>query len=342
MRTVNNINTLLRYPLRIGVIMNHLELPYTYVFESLAVFNFFQYFCSKILGTSSVPLFMFTAGYYLFYKTPVFNAKIYLEKIKKRSKSLLIPFILWNIIWLAFVAFFKLPEYTHFYPDGITFSNFLNSFWGIVDGSPILWAAWFLRDLMLLVIISPAIYIIIKYTHFFIPVIVFGLWIFGYDPNIVGISLRALASFMLGVYFSINKIAYGNILKKIPFVAILILSLSLIFIDLYTQNPIINKLDVLVLIVLILVVAERFSHLASSKIISILLPASFFVYLAHLFVLVVIQKTMYKIFTLNDSIDYCIFYTITVILTLAITTALFFLLKKIAPKSLAVLVGGRI
>lgn len=42
MRTVNDINTLLRYPLRLGVIMNHLELPYTYAFESLAVFNFFN------------------------------------------------------------------------------------------------------------------------------------------------------------------------------------------------------------------------------------------------------------------------------------------------------------
>ena len=96
--------TALRFPLIIMVVAIHLisdklTLPqwgapnwlYIYVSE----------FLSHSLPRIAVPMFFFISGYYAFYKKDWSQRSIWTVELKKRVKTLLIPYLLWNSIYLV-------------------------------------------------------------------------------------------------------------------------------------------------------------------------------------------------------------------------------------------------
>jgi len=96
--------TALRFPLIIMVVAIHLisdklTLPqwgapnwlYIYVSE----------FLSHSLPRIAVPMFFFISGYYAFYKKDWSQRSVWTVELKKRVKTLLIPYLLWNSIYLV-------------------------------------------------------------------------------------------------------------------------------------------------------------------------------------------------------------------------------------------------
>lgn len=98
----------LRFPLIVGVVFIHFNFiadeeitirGVEYTINSPQWLTYFITFCSSVLPRISVPLFFFMSGFLFFYRTE-FNAESYKKKLKSRSRSLLIPYILWNTIFL--------------------------------------------------------------------------------------------------------------------------------------------------------------------------------------------------------------------------------------------------
>lgn len=50
------------------------------------------------INVVAVPVFFIISGYFFFYNTYLFDKETYIKKLKKRVKTLLIPYFLWNLL----------------------------------------------------------------------------------------------------------------------------------------------------------------------------------------------------------------------------------------------------
>lgn len=163
----------LRFPLICGVVFIHnqlkgdisisgqsLSIPDVPWYE--AVINLFSY----VIPCIAVPIFFIVSGY-LFFKEGTFNEKLYLTKIKKRFWSLLIPYVLWNTLCLLIFIFVRIPALHGLFPnvslEEVTLPKVLSGYWACEgNGFPFDFPLWYVRELILMVIISPLLYVVVK------------------------------------------------------------------------------------------------------------------------------------------------------------------------------------
>ena len=93
----------LRFPLIVGVVFIHcFGKPFDFDaidFANLSAmdyYNLFRVAISRVLTHICVPVFYLISGYLFFIRLEKWDNSVYLNKLKKRSKSLLIPFLIWN------------------------------------------------------------------------------------------------------------------------------------------------------------------------------------------------------------------------------------------------------
>ncbi len=120
----------------------------------------------------------------------------YLSKITSRFKTLFIPFLIWNHATLFVLAFAQTLPLTRDFFSGsnnnildFDFFEYSNSIIGL-NRYPISYQFWFIRDLIILAIFSPATYfIIIRIPSLFLSCLA-AIWILNtwplYFPSIDG------------------------------------------------------------------------------------------------------------------------------------------------------------
>lgn len=128
-----------------------------------------------------VPLFFVMSGYLFFWNTPDKpSGRWFRDKIQSRFFTLLIPYLIANIIaWLCY--FFAIREVPSMVSGflGDNWKNPLFVFWT----GPINLSLWFIRELILLVLLSPLIYFLLRYTRWFGVLVLGGLWLYGIGPS---------------------------------------------------------------------------------------------------------------------------------------------------------------
>lgn len=140
--------------------------------------SFLEHFCAGNIGFITVPLYYIVAGF-LFFQHYDNSIESYRSKITKRIRSLLIPYLLWNLI--AFVVYTYIQH-------TMEPSQFMESFWVVSTKgghSPADGPLWFIRTLMLLMVASPVFYYVAN-NKFCTPVVLglSALWIL----NVPGMS----------------------------------------------------------------------------------------------------------------------------------------------------------
>lgn len=168
-----------------------------------------------------VPLFYVLSGYLFFFSidrtpqhsyTDVFIHFIrtdYPYKLTSRIKTLLIPYLLWNVIFIFYnwlnsgVSPFVNTTVGHFIAQ---------NFWGVPPRrwgiSPADFPLYYIRDLIVLTIVSPIIFYLIKRFRVYWVLITCLIWLFGtrYWINYPYHITKAVCFFSWGAYFSIlNK-----------------------------------------------------------------------------------------------------------------------------------------
>lgn len=337
----SSIIKFLRFPLIVGIVAIHAYNQDIALNPQLSTFNHIQYFFSQMLGRVSVPLFFFFSGYLFFYKKEVFDKKIYLEQIQKRFWSLFIPYIFWISLNILFISFFDNYAFSVYYKDGFTLTTFLRSYWDLIsDSLPISYPLWFLRDLMILCLLTPLIYLLVKKVKLLLIFILLAWWyldIFNY-PGFRSISVLFFVS---GAYLSINKYSFSALIRKIPLPILLSLCIFFVGFDLYYSNinSTINKTCILILIGVVLRLSiALLDRVEINKVLLTLSSSSFFVYLVHEPLLSYIRSYLGGIMV---PIKYTIYYFSCILLTLIISVAVYLLLKKIAPRAFNFVLGNR-
>lgn len=152
------------------------------------------------------PLFFLISGY-LFMAIPKgFSMRSYGEKLRRRLRTWLLPYLLWNALFLCFymVASMRFPALSGVVPSlhEIRFADVLKAFVCIrgegLNSGPIDGPLWFLRDLMALALLLPLCYGIVRMNRFslIVPLLLGAL------PYKLGFEYE-LASFMIGCYLNL-------------------------------------------------------------------------------------------------------------------------------------------
>lgn len=347
---------ILRFPLIVGVVFIHAYGNEVVIFSNNPegiiytsnLIDFIRNLVSEGIARVAVPLFFLLSGYFFFLG---FNYSIenYSKKVKSRISTLLIPFLFWNIFTLLLLAFAQfLPATQAFFSgksDPISsfgVFDYVNAILGL-NRSPISYQFWFIRDLIVMTLLAPAIYLVLKKVPRLFFIVILILWFFKIWPIYVP-SAAAFAFFYSGAYFAHNNISlfaldrFGMLFTAFYTGTLIIDTMT----KSYILNSYIHNLGIILGIATILF-ATRF--IVGLKIVrNALLWAggcSFFVFAVHEPMLRIAQKITYKLLTPNNDIFVLSLYFLTPTLVIITSTILYVSLKSIAPKFLHLISGGR-
>lgn len=360
----------LRFPLIVGVVFIHcFGEPFDYdsidfsQLSSMDFYNLFRVSISQVATHVCVPLFFFISGWLFFNGLEEWHNDAYLKKLKRRVKTLLIPFIIWNTLSVlmsvcskyhsggfpAIQEFFSSNGYWHLYWDSHVWNVDRTNWLGLCNpaSSPKLVPLWYLRDLMVVMVFSPILYCLLKYTKIIGVLFLSVCYIMGLGIGVPGVSTTAFFFFGSGAYFKLNKIDVTEFAYKYRYI-ILILALVL-WIACTAYNGHNTKMgDYIYPFYVILggaAVLQSASYIVKNNKLTmspVLSKSSFFIYLAHLLIFVKVCKKLVSYIVVDGnplSMSFC--YLLVPVLTVLSCLVTYYLLNRYLPRLCAVLTGER-
>ena len=335
----------LRFPLILLIILLHgystVSLPGNHAVYFKVLYPF-----SLWLGETGVPGFFFISGFLFF-----LSKKSYEQKLKTRFHTLLIPYILWNAILLAVY----LIAYVVGYPQDINGKNmadynlidYLRLFWdrGSFDNGnfvPLLCPLWYIRNLLIMSILSPLLYYIIRYARELFLFVITIWWMLTYHNAFIP---QTILFFSLGAHFSILQVNPLDVFHKRKVIFLLLFVIFGIC-DIVTHTlwstPINLQLHRLALIFNIPAFILLADYCSQRGLSNKLLPnAAFIVFCVHYPIIVVLRKTCISLFANASDFTHVLLYWVCVIVTTIISILIYKVLSKYSPKVKNVLSGNR-
>ena len=387
---------LLRFPLACVVVTIHVFAGCDFAIQGeefdlsgYGVFMALTAFAKAFLAAQSVPVYFFIAGY-VFFLGITLTKETYFRKMKNRFRSLFIPYVLWNVLGIVMVLFPFIPALHSIFPGcdwhdlNISFRTILSCFWnyaepgtvGLIDrpinaaqstlpGDPATFpvdtAMWFVRDLMIVAALTPAISWLLKKFGVMLPAISGIIWFC--TPNLglghVYQLITALFFFSFGAYFSFHQFDMVEEFRKYRTTSYYVYVLSALYLLAYTYFSGNIKRVVMfgfadsemmfvknITIIAGLFCADNLAvhliekyHIRPSKLLS---SAAFFVYAAHLIVLEYVKKIVSLLFPPVSDFNAVMLYLLTDVVTCCGLLALYIVMKRYTPKLLSPLIGGRL
>ncbi len=297
--------SLLRFPLIVGVVLIHSHFDEVVINGvdlmkggNFPVFTTISCLFSSIFSAIAVPLFFFISGFLFFYKTPSFTRQTYLQKLKKRARTILVPYIFWNLLVAAF--FFLSQSFLPGLMSGrnkliadYSFSDWCWTFWNtnminpLVDSTgsyPICYQFWFIRDLMVVMLLSPLIHFLLAKLCQYAVLCLGVIWLFGWWFNITGFSITAIFFFSAGAYFSIHNRNFVRTMKPLFPVSIPLYALIAVA-ELFFMNRAwygyLHGIGILTGIIVAVTLTAHFAERGKLKVNLFLSNSSFFIYAYH-------------------------------------------------------------
>ena len=354
--------TLLRFPLIVAIVFIHtfiagqpnIDGKINVEYGQYPIYDLLDHIVRICLAEVAVPLFFVISGFLFFYQCD-FNRETYYNKLRKRIHSLLIPYMIWNTLYLFFVMIVQQlqPSSTNLDRKLVmeySFIDILDSYWhfdGVCRGyGPICGPLWFIRDLMIVNLFSPIVYFFINNKRVIFLFLLGLLYICGIGLLTPGLSSTAFFFYSLGAWASINSMEIDllgrkGIVSMGLCIFLIIADISLWIID--TQNNYLHR---------IFIVSGIFALLSFSMMIvrrrgvghtiRYLAGCSFFVYLSHIYVTPFLNKCWILVLSPVNEVTASIALFMIPLITCLICIGVFSVMKRYLPKMTTILVGGRL
>ncbi len=318
------------------------------------------------VGGIAVPCFFFISGILFFTKLKNWDWETWNDKLKKRIKSLFIPFVLW--IAVTFVLKFAWGIFKHELP-GFSISaiknyfisrgglrmfydrpivEFANSFLGYtVDASkPLDGPLWYVRDLIVLVLLSPVIWTILNKSRYYAVAILGLIYLLFIGFPFVLVSPTGLFFFSAGAAFSMSGKDFLETFRKFKLPSI-ILSIIFLVMAFVITNPIWNdlvyRLFVISTVVTIFNVTAGLYDAGRIKPVKLLTDSSFFIYASHAVLITEISNfLLWRALPITAEWMLVLKIFLRPAVAVGICLLIFVVMRKICPKILGLLTGGRI
>lgn len=179
--------------------------------EQYPISRYLQDFIGGGICGAANYMFFLISGYLFFHNIGDFLS--IKQKMRKRVQSLLVPYILWNVIFLFWYFVLGLiPSLSDKFVNGSIIIRLMNVSWyeGLYEifVMPAAFQLWFLRDLMIFVSLSPVIYwMIIRLKSLFPLMLLLGSL---FEPTV-----GFLAMFVLGGYLSVKEIYIDDLTMRL-------------------------------------------------------------------------------------------------------------------------------
>ena len=360
----------LRFPLIVGVVFIHcFGKPFditTVAYSKLSAidcYNIFRVCISHVAAHVCVPLFFFISGYLFFTKLSEWNTETFFKKLNKRVKTLLIPFLIWNTFKIflsvqnayfsegmsAVSDFFSENGYIHLYWDSHVWNIDRTNWMGEcrISTSPHLVPLWYLRNLIVVMIFSPLLYLWLKHFKVFGLLVLSISYITGIEIGVPGFSSNAFFFFGAGAFFCMNKIdvtTYFSQYRYVYYAVSIILWVACSVFDGHNTKTGEYIYPFYVIFGSIAVFNFATCVVKSSKfsIPDFLSQSSFFIYLAHtVFFIRISRKIVSMVFSRSNAYILCLQYLLVPILTVILCLVSYLILKTYFPKLCGVLTGER-
>ncbi|MDE6513517.1 MAG: acyltransferase [Muribaculaceae bacterium] len=300
-------------------------------------------FVSSQLGKAFVPSFFVISGYLFFLGVERFSASLYAGKLRSRFFTLVIPYVLWNLICAALLYFkFKVLNFESYGVYGVDGSvdwrRFILGFWNFYDGYPFAPAFWFIRNLICFVVLSPIAYFIGRKWWLTVGTIVvciiFDTWLFCMEFFIIGASLALngfdlrrlrlpaagvllpVAAYLAGAY-ALHIVVGGR--WFLPVYLVLTLSGFMVFLN----------------------AALRLNGMENSRVGNLLIQSTFFIYAFHQCFCSIVRKAWLGVVGDSSTGAALVSYAGSFLTQVAICFAVWLIMRRLAPGLLRVLTGNR-
>lgn len=321
-----------------------------------SLFALLRVLLSRSLPGFAVPLFFVISGYLFFYRMDAWNWKVYGGKLQRRSRRLLLPYILWIVLyalhlspktvgavlsgakpisalWLRFHAlggwhiFWDSHLFGH--SSGLLLSD-------VYSTGPLLAPLWFVRDLMVLVLFAPLFYQLLKRFRWVPLAVVAACHLLNVWIPVPGFSSSSTLWFLLGASFSVcdkDLVTVGMRFRKWGGVVALVLLLPHVWLQATKvgcfdfPKRLLATAYSLAAMAAVVGFEEQGFRKGSLHSRPFLSKSSFFIYASHIFLLTPVMRHLSHIgetFPLQ-----VLAYLLTPLATVALCLALYFILNRL-------------
>ena len=354
-RLQSRVIDFLRFPMAVLVVLCHCKTLFGIAGGPTPAGQGIQLFLAEVLPHIAVPAFVLFSGYLFFYRTE-FSMAVYGQKLKRRAKSLLLPYVIWCTIGFGLAVLQG--------QCALTFKNFLYAFWDttawmelpshIHAAFPADMPLWFVRDLMVMTVLAPVVWWLIKHTGPMLPILT-GIWWFSHwMANIPGIGSQIVFFYCLGAWFSIKELNFVDVMRKWR-VPIYVLALGFMVADFLILNarfkvsgaleycwPIFNAFVLFGVFATIQGTASLLSAKPEWKTSNFWITGSFFLYAVHFLYSPNLMAWLGGLLNPVTPMAHLGFYMLLCMLVIGLAIGLYAILYRLLPSVPSILVGGRI
>ena len=363
----------LRFPLIVMVLVVHIHsghLPYALTIRTLSEGSMGQQLFTVIMtaveqiGFMTVPCFFLIAGFFFIRDMKEWDWSRYGRLLIKRIRTLLLPYVLFNLVSMSVLLTGEsdsIPWRNHdmlpllgWFWDSTTYCVGMKNAFGFdmqlfyPEDIPL----WFIRDLMVMAVVSPIIYFLLKRIPRVALVMLILLYVSGLGVGWKGVSSSALLFFTLGMYFSMNGVDMTEWAwhhrSAIHTLSSVFLIADVVFDGmLYSQQ--IQQLFYLTATFSALAIAYSWIRYCQREVCPIFPKASFFVYALHMAMfgnICLLNQTNEWALDLSgggNSLMGCIIYFVSdLTMIIGICLVIYTLMSRLCPKLLSLFTGGRV
>ena len=338
----------LRFPMAVAVVMLHhsttLMLDATGPLKSLCII--FQEGICRL----AVPCFFFISGYLFFNRLHSWDWSVWTGKIKSRAKTLLLPYLLWNLVaFFAYWLFARAQGQPVSLQEQFARNGGFSIFWGIGGGIPLGIRAvpidgplWFIRDLIVFTLLTPVIFKALQWTRIWgaAALAVIFLFVPGYIPEgfvfyVAGAALQLSGKNILATIWDKRTVLYLSALACLAAIFFL------------ADSPYWGRLAKYLFIfsgigAAFCGAATLLAH-GKTRVVPFLANSSFFIFAAHE-VLILPEAAQPLVRAVLPETGWwrpCLAYFVTPALAVLFCLVLLFVLQKVLPRTAALLTGNR-
>lgn len=345
----------LRFPLIVGVVFIHaygteirLASGTVGMAQPAFVLDFLRNLLSQGVARIAVPIFFLMSGYF-FFRDFSWSSQAYKSKLRSRGRTLFIPYLIWNFcglmaIWTAQ----SLPATRPFFSGSMPDIPSLGA-WERIDAMigwtrlPILYQFWFIRDLMILVLLAPLVFGVLRLLPRITVAAVIVAWFFEAWP-LKTPTIEALAFFLIGAACGI----FGRSLFALDRwgFPVSVVYLLILVSDTLTKglpfNPYLHKAGILVGIPCALFLTQLIVDRPRLKdALSRLGQSSFFVFAAHEPLMTGIRKIAYSRLLPSTEWSVLALYVAIPAFVILLLVLLHTVLGRLFPRLVSIVTGGR-
>ena len=352
---------------------------YTHL-SGMDLYNLIRSLGSHVFSAIAVPTFFLISGYLFFKRLEIWNWHIWRKKIQNRFHTLAVPYFIWcvlSVLWRPDVweSYIRIPickigavifkgkplrdvaDYFHsMEPLNI---DWLHELWDIhkwgglhlnwlgghvaYSTAPELLPFWFVRDLIVLVLLTPFVYWLVKKFGFLFVGLIMLFYVSGVWPNIHGLGSTSFFYFSLGACFTIKGYDFFTTMYPfrwcfyIPFIFLLPLMVYLDGEQTYGGRMVYVLMGVIAILCFSFYLTKDLGVRKNP----LLVRSCFFVFAFHIFINRYVYRYVNLIIGDSSSFQLILTYLIFPFVTITICVCMYVCMNHLLASLCKVLTGGR-